>query len=116
VTDPTAVQVLRRAKALLVANGWLQRGHYDARQHRAGMPVANCRLCIRGAVNVAAGSADPVLGCDASHAAHAAVSRTLLAAGFKGGTIRFNDAPGRTLADVFALLDRAIELAGTVSA
>lgn len=82
-TTKTAATVLREARELLVRDGWCQ-GEY-----RAG----NGRLCLVGAVFSATPYPASALG---------------RLEAIQSGALGWNDAPGRTVDEVLALLDRAI--------
>jgi len=113
VTTLTTVEVLRGAKAVLERNGWHQGSLYDITQLATGTPRNECRVCLVGAFCVAA-SGDPVgrnIQTDAAWDAvvHALDERGLL---FADSPIAdWNDEPGRTVGEVFELLDEAIALA-----
>lgn len=104
----STVQVLRGAKAVLERNGWTQKDYaalgpgYDG-----STPLADCPVCLRGAVNVAGGSPDPASATEASDDAWR-VLRRMVYQRYHEAPIGWNDKPGRTLAEVYALLDEAI--------
>lgn len=107
----TTAEILRGAKAVIQRNGWTQREYFDEKQHEDGTPVTECRVDLRGALNLAAGSPSPAEQPDAGVDAHIVLWNAIRADGFSGGPIKWNDTPGRTEAEVLALLDRAIEVA-----
>lgn len=100
--EPTAVDVLRAARAL-IEKGWTQ---YDFARNSGGWGVdewhhsAAC-FCSWGALN----RAGIDLECNTASAIHWLRSATV------GPIAVWNDAPGRTQAEVLAAFDKAIELA-----
>jgi hypothetical protein len=103
----TAVRdVLRDAAELLRTRGWTQ-GYYardtDSRWQDADSSDAAC-FCVMGAIMRVAGSdTDP----------RAAVAFGLVRRVIGSESIGvWNDAPGRTLAEVLTTLERAVDLAG----
>lgn len=99
----STVEVLRGAKAVLGTRGWTQ-GNYVT-----GDPATGA-LCLRGAVNVAAGSPDPLVSSEAAEGAWRMLRR-LTYDRYRLGPIGWNDVKDRTLPEVYALLDEAIERA-----
>ena len=106
----TAAEVLRDAKGVLERNGWLQGHYFDDRQFRAGTPAEACRVCLYGALNLAAGNG-PHRPLEAAHPVMLAVYAVIDASGDWDGVGGWNDEPGRTVDEVLALLDEAIERA-----
>lgn len=84
---------LRAAQLYLSSEGWAQ--------HAA---VSECGVCLAFALNFVTGYAP---SSDRSRAARSAVFR-LIDANEHSDIADWNDAPGRTFADVLALLDKAI--------
>lgn len=105
VASDTAT-VLRKARDLLTPDGaWMQGAYSD--------PERRC-FCLAGAINIAAaGRPDAELDGPASIARR--VVWDVLADGrpkaISPAPIEWNDTPGRTQAEVLALLDRAIAAA-----
>lgn len=102
----TTVEVLRGAKAVLERNGLHKGSFFDWEQGDAGTPVAECRMCSIGAINFA-GSGDPLTSTDVK--AYNIV-RELLGGDVTAVSV-WNDAPERTLPEVLAVFDAAIERA-----
>lgn len=99
-------EILRGAKAVLLANGWHQGGFYDREQHLdKGVPREACRVCLWGAVNVAA-MGNPASKDDVPWAVILFLDKVL-----GERTEGWSDTPGRTVDEVLALLDRAIDIA-----
>lgn len=105
----STVEVLRGAKAVLERNGWHQGWYYD--QDQDGMP-SECRVCVRGALNLAAGSDIPYATPDPAWTATKLLDKILRDRfAFPGSVEPWNDTEGRSVAQVYALLDEAIALA-----
>lgn len=104
----TTVEILREAKAVLEHQG----GLYDSAQAAAGTARDACRVCLVGAFSIAA-TGSPVGRSERSDAAWDAITRALEQRGPLSDSpiADWNDAEGRTVAEVYALLDEAIELA-----
>ncbi len=49
--------VLRRAAEVYQRNGAHKGSYYNAQQEREGVPVSECRVCVLGAIDIAAGGA-----------------------------------------------------------
>ena len=113
VTEPTTVEILRGMKAAIERNGWAQHGYIDKGQHEAGTPIANCRVDLYGALRIAA-TGDVTNGDDlTADEARMILLRLVVAESDTGpmGLASWNDWPGRTVDEVYALLDHAIERA-----
>lgn len=102
------VEILRGAKTVLERNGWHQGTFYDQAQHDTGVPRAQCRVCLMGAVYVAASGSPITYGYGAAEA-QGLLTETLDRRGRWEQVYDWNDAPGRTLAEVLELLDATIE-------
>lgn len=100
----STVEVLRGAKAVIERNGWHQGDYADRRPEFRGKPPRECPVCLLGAINVASGG-DPDDDSEVTEA------ERLLKQCMKQYVPTWNDAPGRTVAEVYALLDEAIERA-----
>jgi hypothetical protein len=111
--DPLAqVRIdLRNAARIQLANGLMQGNYFDHDQvYTDGIPASQARVCGLGAINIAITGEpaptgrfnDPQLNAASEHV------RRYLAA-FYGDTVitDYNDAPGRTAAQVALLLRKA---------
>lgn len=114
-TDPAAIAtVLETAERTLASTGWMQGDLYDRGQEGGGTPPAECRMCLIGAANTAAGG-QPRLGdmqaLDLADAALRAVAAHLgLSPGSPGkGLVAWNDQQGRTVDEVRQALLGAAE-------
>lgn len=99
----TPAEILRKARELIETKGWTQ-GAY-ARSAK-GEPVdwynkRACQFCLNGALNYAEGLA--FVSYDGRELIREAVGQP--------NTIKWNDEPTRTKAEVLAVFDRAIALA-----
>lgn len=108
MSELTTVEILRGARGVLERNGWTQEWFF---KEVPGVPAAECPVCLRGALNLAAGGAlahpvTPAACGDALMAVNDALPEY-----WRGLIAGWNDEPGRTAEDVFALLDQAIALA-----
>lgn len=110
---PTSA-ILREARALLERpNGWCQNSYFQPNAHEA------LSYCMLGAANMAGcGSPLPSPGIARLYPERASVNYYLdkAAHDMSGSDLfmsapRFNDTPGRTLAEVLAVYDYAIKLA-----
>lgn len=111
MNTPSTVEVLRGAKAVIERNG-LHKGYFfSQRQHRSGIPAERCRVCVRGAVNLAAGALLPSETTEAAWEATKLLDIALRDRRIVGGVEDWNDLQSTTQADVAALLDEAIALA-----
>lgn len=54
---PDMPQVLRKAVDIMRVNGRHVGGYFDVDQFDAGVPESECRVCVAGAINLAAGLA-----------------------------------------------------------
>ena len=108
MSDLSTVEILRGAKAVLERNGWTQGDFFDHEQWDGGTPPNECRVCLRGAVNIVA-AGHPVHMPIASGRAADVLDELV------GNAIRWNDAEDRTVDEVYALLDAAIARAEAVS-
>lgn len=108
----TTVEVLRGTKTVLERNGWHQGALYDHAQANAGAAREECRVCLVGAFCVAA-TGDPVGRNLQTDAVWDLVCDLVNRRGTFGDSPigDWNDEPDRTLAEVYALLDEAIERA-----
>lgn len=106
----STVEILRGAKTVLERNGLHKGSLFDWEQGDAGTPVAECRMCLIGAINFA-DSGDPLAGTDLK--AYNIV-RELLGGDITAVSV-WNDAPERTLPEVLAVFEAAIERAEAVS-
>ena len=105
----TTVEVLRETKTLLEQRGWHKGWYFPLATANGDEPSPDCPLCLLGALDVAAGGT-PGDCTEASMAAQRVISGVLFARNFFAGVGTWNDAQDRTLAEVYALLDKAIEL------
>lgn len=111
MTTKTTAEILRDAKGILERNGWFQGGYFDGEQRKSGTALEACRVCLYGAINMAAGNI-PSRPLEANHPAMVAVYEIVDAQDPDGDGIGgWNDLEGRTVDEVFALLDEAIECA-----
>lgn len=96
------IDILKRARAL-VERGWCQ-GTYsrDERGVASLSKSQDCSWCSVGALDTAAGS-----DSDKYLAAYDELA-TAITPGGDVGVVKWNDAPGRTQAEVLAMFDRAI--------
>lgn len=106
----STVEVLRGAKAVLQRNGWHQGWYFPAGTPRGTEPWQGCPVCLLGALDVAAGAL-PGDSPEVAIAAQFFLGRVLQGRGFESGVGLWNDADGRSLNEVYALLDEAIERA-----
>jgi hypothetical protein len=116
MSDLSIVEILRGAKAVLERNGWTQLDTIDEDQHASGTPMADCRVDLTGALRIAA-TGDPTAGDNltAMEARMALLDVVWESASGCAGLGSWNDAEGRTVDEVYALLDAAIERAEAVS-
>jgi len=84
----TIVETLRATRAVLERRGWCQKFRFD---HTTG------RCCLVGALELAT-----------NDALDAAVARRALTEIIQMHPAVWNDTPGRTVEEVYALIDRAI--------
>ena len=95
MSDPTPGDVLREAAAILERDGWEQGTYGDESGPN----------CIRGAINRAAGCKSTVsVNEEIAHPAYVAITRHIHC-----GLELWNDAPGRTQAEVVKALLRAAD-------
>lgn len=103
--DKTTIDILRDAKTLLETKGWTQH-HYARNAEGAGASLAADAVCFcaLGAISVASGgNPDDDYGSAAAYA----LARTC-GGGSTWTVPEFNDAEGRTVAEVLAKFDEAI--------
>jgi hypothetical protein len=106
MSDTTPADILRAARALIDApEKWTQDAYRRDAEGNKCKPAAAVCWCAEGAILAA--SDDSVLMMNRWRA------EDLLTAAAPGAIAIFNDAPGRTHAEVLAAFDRAIELAET---
>ena len=103
-------EVLRDTKAVLARNGWLQGQLYDRSQADAGIDLPACRVCLVGALRTAA-SGKPQGGGELFDAAYDALCEVVGGFDNERSVAEWNDVEGRTVDEVFALLQAAIERA-----
>ncbi|MFE7120839.1 hypothetical protein ACFU99_35965 [Streptomyces sp. NPDC057654] len=107
VTPREVAAVLEDAARIIKTNGWYQGQYYDFDQAESGTPIRECRVCLVGAINIAAdGDPYPSLWdvSDKVVDACAAVRTCLLTDGEPPVLADWNDAPDRTATDVVTLL------------
>lgn len=112
MAEMTVPFVMRRAASVIRIRGWYQGGYYDGDRRAAGTPIDECAVCLLGAVNVAVGNEpnDPVGAFRFSSVLNDALRQSTGLAGASA----WNDAEGRTVDEVLALLEetaRRAELA-----
>lgn len=108
----STVEILRGAKAALERNGWTQHDTIDEAQYAAGTPMAECRVDLSGALHMAV-TGDPTGGDNlTAMEARMVLLGIIWESGSAGsGLGSWNDAEGRTEAEIYALLDEAIRRA-----
>lgn len=100
----TAVEVLRKAREVLVTRGWYQGDYYADRDKRGRwISAEKAPRCMVGACRAASYIGDGLFDYDAYSAAH-----TMLLAELGETPSVWNDAPVRTLNEVLAAFDKAI--------
>lgn len=99
-----AIAVLRGARAVLTEHGWQQDGDFA---DDAG------RLSLDGALTFAV-TGRPSPPCEGSGIAEGLLLDALASRGYDGTVGDWNDEPGRTLGEVYALLDEVIDHRGPV--
>lgn len=110
MTTKTTVEILREAKAVIERNGWNRGDYYDTDLNRdAGTPAAQCPVCLLGALRVAV-NGHPKKSAGTDEAVNLLLI-TLDDRDWYSGIPVWQDRPKRTVEDVFALLDAAIERA-----
>lgn len=116
MSEMSTVDVLRGAKVALQRNGWTQHDTIDEAQYAAGTPMADCRVDLTGALRIAA-TGDPTGGDNltASEARMVLLGIIWESGSAQSGLGTWNDADGRSLNEVFALLDEAIKRAEAVA-
>jgi hypothetical protein len=102
MSTPTTIEILRGAKALIQTQGWHQGWFFKDNDPSAD--PAKCPVCLRGAFSLAAGAHHPADWSLVPHEVYRAVNAVL------PDTWRGLIA-GWTVAEVYALLDAAIERA-----
>jgi hypothetical protein len=108
-----AVEDLTATTAVLVKNGWHQGDLYDCDR---GLPGDECPVCLIGALRIAAYGGLYTWFPDEA-VASARNARAEVAHGYlmkvtgAGDLPDWNDTEGRTVEEVYAALDRAVELA-----
>jgi hypothetical protein len=103
----STVEILRGAREVLERNGWNQGWFF--RDDDPGANPAECAVCLRGALNLSAGAEHP--GSPAACGDALMAVNDALPERWRGLIAGWNDERGRTVEEVYALLDRAIELA-----
>jgi hypothetical protein len=116
MSDLSTVEILRGAKTALQRNGWTQHDTIDEDQYAAGTPMADCRVDLTGALRIAA-TGDPTAGDNltAMEARMVLLHVVWESSSHWTGLGSWNDADGRTVDEVYALLDAAIGRAEAVS-
>ena len=110
--DLSTAEILCGAKTTLERNGWFQGDLYDTTQAVIGKPWNECRVSLLGALCITAGGDLDDCSDRLVESWDAVLSALeLREPDFDGLVGDWNDIPGRTLAEVYALLDAAIELA-----
>ncbi|HTJ68579.1 MAG TPA: hypothetical protein VL551_13675 [Actinospica sp.] len=102
--------VLREAKAVLERNGWFQGEYVDRRPEFDGVALRECPVCLLGALNVAAGREADDIGMRDDLRPLDVLQTLIRRRGFRRPVHAWNDVKDRTVDDVLALLDEAIEL------
>lgn len=106
---PTTVEVLRGAKAALAERGWFQGWYFPVPPggSESDEPPEGCPVCLLGALDV--GSGMPPGSTSLTLGAERVLAAVLEERGVHLSIGPWNDEPGRTLDEVYALLDQAIE-------
>lgn len=102
--------VLRDAKAVLERNGWLQGQLYDRSQADSGIDFPACRVCLVGALRTAASGRPNGVG-ELFDVAYDALCEVVGDFDSERSVAEWNDVEGRTVDEVYALLDAAAERA-----
>lgn len=110
----STIEILRDTRAALQRNGWTQGGYIDEDQHEAGTPVTDCRVDLGGAIRIAT-TGDPTKNDSLTAAEARWVLLRIIRETSPMGLASWNDQAGRTIADVYALLDTAIGRVQAVS-
>lgn len=104
-TAPTAVELaelIDKAAAVIAKNGHHKRWLYSEKQAATGLPLADCKVDIIGALNIGA-HGSPRYG---QSRLVAAAERALLARIEAPSLVTWNDARGREADDAIDLLER----------
>lgn len=100
----TVADVLDEAAAVIGRQGWWQGGYYDPAAALA-MPMNSCAVCVRAAINVAAGGQANGANDLARAATRAFETYVGLCGTHPETAALWNDEPGRTVAEVVAALE-----------
>ncbi|WP_199807498.1 DUF6197 family protein [Streptomyces sp. NRRL F-5650] len=117
-TDAEIADLLSKALTVLITNGWYQgdaSSFHDVDQEDGDdLDSSDCRVCARGAINIAAaGDPRPPIAYQPSVLAEAATDALAETLGVDDVTV-WNDAPGRTASALHDAVTRTIDrLRGT---
>ncbi|MCP9997937.1 hypothetical protein LUX34_23795 [Streptomyces werraensis] len=100
ITRTDLIQVLEKAAAIIGRNGLCKRYLYDTKQAATGMPLADCRVDVIGALNTAAHGTPRYGGSPIVAAAEELLGQQVDAA----SVVAWNDQPGRDKDDAVVLL------------
>ena len=104
--------ILDEAAYIIESNGWIQGDYINQRQIDDGQGPEDCAACARGAINMAAGGPPDNDYLRGAQEASNAVEEWLVYSGSLGealSLVEWNDADGRTAADVIAALRGAAQ-------
>lgn len=98
----TDADVLDGAADIIERNGWWRQYYYDPGSQ---LPMRDCAVCARGAINLAANGKNPNRLSDVGQDALRALERYLGISGeYPHSVADWNDKPGRTAEEVIAAL------------
>jgi len=103
ITRTDLIQVLEKAAAIIGRNGLCKRYLYDTKQAATGMPLADCRVDVIGALNTAAHGTPRYAGSPMVAAAEELLLQHVDAA----SVVVWNEQPGRDKDDAVVLLASA---------
>lgn len=109
MTDKTAAQILAEAADVIERNGWVQGRYYDFKQYDRGTPAADCRVCLLGGINIAMWGNPSYPRADRRPAFYFQMTGELEKTVGSAWVDDWNDAVGRTVEEVIALLRTTAE-------